>query len=234
MERRAIYSEAVKQAQRLAAVHDPTGTMFNVGPVTRDEDGAVISVEALQRRREREEARKNGNNALLEITTGQKGNAIQRESASIEDQASNINPARVAQISTAKPEDPSVRKMSKTQQRKLAKYEPRPPPPKPVLPEGISIPEGEENWIDLWDLPDEELERRVLRAKKRKAAARKALRVKQKSGKVERRAARDEKRKVYRDLKHTWKSIKGKPRINLTECGGLTSLQRMRSDIRLS
>ena len=234
MERRAIYSEAVKQAQRLAAVHDPTGTMFNVGPVTRDEDGAVISVEALQRRREREEARKNGNNALLEITTGQKGNAIQRESASIEDQASNINPARVAQISTAKPEDPSVRKMSKTQQRKLAKYEPRPPPPKPVLPEGISIPEGEENWIDLWDLPDEELERRVLRVKKRKAAARKALRVKQKSGKVERRAARDEKRKVYRDLKHTWKSIKGKPRINLTECGGLTSLQRMRSDIRLS
>ena len=233
MERRAIYSEAVKQAQRLAAVHDPTGTIFNVGPVTRDDDGAVISVEALQRRREREEARKNGHTALLEITTGQKGNAIQQQSAVKEDQASIINPARVAQIDTAQPEAPFVRKISKTQQKKLAKYEPRPPPPKPVLPEGISIPEGEENWIELWELPDEEVERRVLRAKKRKAAARKALRVKQKSGKVERRAARDEKRKVYRDLKHTWKSIKGKLHIIVSECSGLTSLQRRRSDIRL-
>ena len=234
MERRTIYSEAVKQAQRLAIVHDPTGAMFNVGPVTRDEDGAVISVEVLQRRWEREEARKIGDNALSQIISGQKGNAYQQEPPSIEDQVSNINPARVAQISIAIPEASSVRKLSKTQQKKLAKYEPRPPPPKPVLPEGISIPEGEENWVELWDLPDEEVERRVLRAKKRKAAARKALRVKQKSGKVERRAARDEKRKVYRDLKHTWKSIKGNSCIIVSKSRGLTSSQRRKNAIKLS
>ena len=33
---------------------------------------------------------------------------------------------------------------SKSQQKKLAKFEPRPPIPKPVLPDGVSIPEDEE------------------------------------------------------------------------------------------
>ena len=98
--------------------------------------------------------------------------------------------------------------MSKTQQKKLEALKPRPPPPKPVLPEGIFIPEGEENFLELWDLPDTELERRVLREKRRKAAARKALRIKQQSGKAERRMARDEKRRVYRDIKLVWKTIK--------------------------
>ena len=106
-------------------------------------------------------------------------------------------------------EAPSKNQPSKTQQKRSTISEPRPPPQRPILPEGISPPQGEENWIALWDLPDYELERRVLRAKKKAAAARKALRVKQQSGKVERRAARDEKRKVYRDLKLTWKTIKG-------------------------
>ena len=49
----------------------------------------------------------------------------------------------------------------------------------------------------------------MIREKRREAAARKALRVKQQSGKVERRMARDEKRRVYRGLKLEWGAIKG-------------------------
>ena len=196
--------------QRLAAVHDPTGSKFNIGPVVIQEDGSVLSLETIRRREEREAAKNEESHALLEITTGKKENAKRFEPVDMNSSVeSRINPERRAQIDTGQHAQPGT-KMSKSQQKKLAKFEPRPPPPKPVIPEGVQIPDGEENWLDLWDLPDVEVERRVLRARKRKAAARKALRVKQQSGKVERRAARDEKRKVYRDLKNTWKSIKGR------------------------
>lgn len=213
MERRTIYNEALKQAQRLAAIHDPTGVMFNVSAVTTQEDGTVITLETMRKREEREAAKKEGSNVLLEITTGQKGNAKPAESGDKADEEKSLismmNPAREAQLDVGQAVRPPKSHMSKTQQKKLAKFQPRPPPPKPKIPENVQIPEGEEKWLELWDLPDEEIERRVLRDKRRKAAARKALRVKQKSGKVERRAARDEKRKVYRDLKNTWRSIKG-------------------------
>lgn len=211
--------EAVRQAQQLAAIHDPTGAKFNVGPVVKQDDGTVISLESIRRREERAKEKeaaegRSKDGALSEITNGQKGTAKQSEVATKQDPhtdpTSGINPARMAQMDFGRPAAPPPKKISKSQQKKLAKYAPRPAPSKPVLPEGISVPEGEENWIALWDLPDEEVERRVIRAKRRAAAARKALRTRQQSGKVERRAARDEKRKVYRDLKHTWKSIKGK------------------------
>ena len=220
-ERRSIWTEAVKQAQRLAAIHDPTGATFNVGPVVKQEDGTVISLESLRKREERAKEKKKADaakkdRALSEINNGQKGNAKQDEVAvklNVQaDQFFGINPARMAQMDFGRPAAvaaPPPKNMSKSQQKKLAKFEPRPAPPKPILPEGVSIPEGEENWIALWDLQDDEVERRVIRAKRRAAAARKALRTKQQSGKVERRAARDEKRRVYRVLKHTWKSIEG-------------------------
>ena len=122
-----------------------------------------------------------------------------------EEQNSMINPARRAQID-AQTQQPRI---SKTQMKKRAKFAPKPPPPKPVLPAHIPMIEGEENWLALWDLDDDELERRVMREKKRKAANRKALRLKQQSGKDERRMARDERRKVYRELKQEWRNIKG-------------------------
>ena len=103
--------------------------------------------------------------------------------------------------------------LTKTQQKKMEQVAPRPPPPKPVIPDGIDIPsDEEENWLDLWDLVDEELERRLIRAKRRAARARKELRIKQKSGKAERRAARDEKRRVYREIKQGWKIIREEER----------------------
>jgi len=216
-ERRRIYQEAVRQAQSLAAIHDPSGAMFNVSPVIMQDDGTVISQETLRRREERAQEKAAAEQKKQESSAdGAKPNKLEINSALATTTASNappplqngINPDRLAHIEGGKPQQPPSR-LSKTQQRKRAALEPRPAPPKPVIPENFSIPEGEENWLALWELSDDQLERRVLREKKRKAAERKALRVKQKSGKAERRVARDEKRKVYRDIKLTWKAIKG-------------------------
>ena len=218
-ERRRIQQEAVRQAQRLAAIHDPSGAMFNVGPVIKQEDGEMISVETLRRREQRaqekaaaEQAKAEGviNGALIksEPSDGQ----IPPATTTISEPSvlpNGFNPDRLARLEAVDFPKPS-RGLSKTQQKKRAALEPRPAPPKPTIPNHIPIPEGEENWLVLWDLSDEQLERRVLREKKRKAAERKALRVKQKSGKAERRVARDEKRRVYREIKLTWKAIKGK------------------------
>lgn len=215
-ERRRIWQEAVRQAQRLAAVHDQSGVAFNVGPVVMQEDGTVISQETLRQRQERAQERAAAEQTEKDESTNgvlishKVGNGEATASTSIDPPVlrNGINPDRLAHIQGIVPQRPPSR-LSKTQQKKRAALEPRPPPPKPTIPEGVSIPQGEENWLGLWDLPDDQLEKRVLREKKRKAAERKALRVKQRSGKTERRVARDEKRRVYRDIKLTWKAIKG-------------------------
>ena len=92
-----------------------------------------------------------------------------------------LDPERFIQMETQKKERPSG--ISKTHQRKLEALKPKPPPPKPIIPDHIFLSPSEENFIALWDLSDTELERRVLRAKRRKAAERKALRQKQKPAK---------------------------------------------------
>ena len=216
-ERRRIYQEAVRQAQRLAAIHDPSGAMFNVSPVVKQEDGTVISQDTLRRREERiqekasaERAAQGGTADTLdiiktEIDSDKVFTVMKSACNTLQDE---VNPDRLIHIEGAKPQSVPSRS-SKTQQRKRAALVPKPAPPKPLIPEGVTLPEGEEDWLALWDLSDDQLERRVIREKKRKAAERKALRVKQQSGKAERRAARDEKRKVYREMKLTWKAIKG-------------------------
>lgn len=222
-ERRKIWTEAVKQAQRLAAVHDPSGARFNVDAVTTLEDGRIVTLLSIERRKERQaekEAQEAAQGSLGAVESENSNGSVEikaRAPESIlasEPPAPNhdgINADRRALMgldSTAKTLS-TTKTLSKTQQRKREKFVPIPPPPKPIIPEGIALPDGEENWLSLWHLSDEELERRVLREKRRKAAERKALRVKQQQGKVERRAARDEKRKAYREEKLTWKTIKG-------------------------
>lgn len=211
-ERRKIWTEAIKQAERLAAEHDPEGFSFNVGPVMRQEDGSVISLETLRKRQEKaalEQAKKYG--FEVNSTIDKLGLSSQLADKANQDRltalSNGVNPDRFAQMNLGK-SDLATTGMSKTQLKKKEALIPRPPPPKPVIPEGISTPVGEENWLALWDLPDHLLERRVIKEKKRKAAERKALRVKQKTGKVERRVARDEKRRIYREVKLTWKAIK--------------------------
>lgn len=224
-ERRRIWQEAVRQAQRLAAVHDQSGVTFNVGPVVMQEDGTVISQDTLRRRQAKaqeraavEQTKDTSTNGVPTIHELRDGHPPASTTTNPPALRNGINPNRLAHIEAAVAERPPSR-LSKTQQKKRAALEPRPSPPKPTLPEGVSIPEGEQNWLELWDLPDDQLERRVLREKKRKAAERKALRVKQKLGKAERRVARDEKRRVYRDVKLTWKAIKGtNPHCNRILC----------------
>ena len=212
-ERRTIWCEAIKQAQRLAAVHDQTGAMFNVGPVVVKDDGQVVSVDG-QRKREERKAQ-----AALSKSTGapdQQAITVNVATTLKQDlpepvpsaEFSNVSQERMSLISSGQPIE-TARNLSKSQQKRLSALQPRPAPRQPVIPDGISIPETEENWIAMWNLNDDELEKRVLRAKRKAAAGRKALRLKQQAGKVERRTARDEKRKVYRELKLTWKLIKG-------------------------
>ena len=228
-ERRRIWLEAVRQAQRLAAVHDPSGLTFNVGPVVTQEDGTVISQDILQRRQEKahdrvpaEQTKEGGLEYCASVIPKFDDAGVASISADPSAFPNGIKPRRLVLEETLAPQRSSSR-LSKTQQKKRAAREPRPPPPKPTIPQGFSIPEGEENWLELWDLPDDQLERRVFRAKKRKAAERKALRVKQKSGKAERRIARDEKRRVYREIKLTWKTIKGMySRYHKISRGGLS------------
>ena len=212
MERRKIWQEAVRQAQRLAAIHDPSGAQFNVAPVVTMEDGSVITRDSFRRREEKRarkaiEGQKEGGQSLQEdrAQPGTPAPPMARLDQLAAHDSTGINPERLSQIEGGG----SLQHRSKSQMKKLAKFEPRPPPPRPIIPEHIAPFEGEENWLSLWDLPDEDLERRVIREKRRRAAERKALRVRQQSGKVERRMARDEKRKVYRDLKEEWKTIKG-------------------------
>ena len=66
-ERWKIWNEGIKQAQRLAAIHDPTGAMFNVDPVTTQVDGSVISLETLRRRQEREAAAQAKKDGLIAV-----------------------------------------------------------------------------------------------------------------------------------------------------------------------
>ncbi|KAL8784586.1 MAG: hypothetical protein Q9195_008987 [Heterodermia aff. obscurata] len=224
-ERNAIWTGAVRQAERLAAEHDPSGATFNVGPVVKQEDGTVISVEILKRREEGKARRAAEAAAKEEAAANGKINGA-------EPNGNLAKPENYVQMELDKKKRPQG--MSKTQQKKLEALKPREPPQKPVIPEGYSIPEGEENLVALWDLTDPELERRVLREKRRKAASRKALRVKQKSGKAERRMARDEKRRVYRDIKLSWKTIKEAQVHERTRLNAMEEEERKRIAVEIA
>lgn len=201
-------------AQRLAAVYDPSGAMFNVSPVVTLEDGRVTTVEAWERKKEREAqkaAEKNGEAAQKPAQDDQVNGVHTTPIPTT--QHGNVNSDRMQLIESHTQQTSNTNILSKAQQKKQAELAPRPPPPKPIIPEGIDIPsDEEENWLELWDLNNGELERRVLRAKKRAARERKEFRQQQKSGKAERRAARDEKRRVYRDIKQSWQVIRQEER----------------------
>ena len=195
--------------------------------MTRTENGAVITLEALKRAEERRLAKEAGLAPGAPLNDSVEASTEHRRattSAATSDPPASapgqdaINPARLALIGHGERHGklpssdtaPPVSGRSKTQQRKLEALAPKPPPPKPIMPEDISLPQAEEHCLALWDLSDDQHDRREMCEKPRKAAERKALREAQKSGKRERRAARDEKRRVYREIKNEWKVIKGR------------------------
>lgn len=198
----------MKQAERLAAEHDPEGTTFNVGRVVKLEDGTVTSLEVIGRREAKAaivHAKSQPSHVGEETSNDLTRLGNQNPLKTL---VNGVDPDRFARMDIGK-QYLTTKTMSKSQMKKQRALEPRPAPPKPIIPEGISIPEGEENWLALWNLADDQLERRVIKEKKRKVAERKALRLWQQTGKAERRAARDEKRRIYREVKLTWKAIKG-------------------------
>lgn len=208
--------EAIRQAQRLAAEHDPTGASFNLSPVVKQEDGTVISLESWRKREEKAKPQPSEERHIdRENKPGDSRNSFSSDCSQTITQ-NGVDSGCIKQIKT---ENPCwmPKNISKTQQKKRAALEPRTPPRKPTMPQDVSIPKGEENWLALWDLSDDQLERRVIKNKKRKVLERKALRVKQQAGKVARRIARDEKRSVYGAMKLTWKMMKGMSRLTACE-----------------
>ena len=193
-------------------------------PVTTVEDGRVVTLESIERKKEKEalkQAQQEANQAAAE--TGAAGEQHQTQPQGTDEATAlaavggsvvdRLNPERLQMLYDQKLNPPRPAGLSKTQQKKMQQFAPRPPPDRPVIPEGIVLPENETtNWLELWDLPDEDLERRVNRRKKQAARARKELRIKQKTGKAERRAARDEKRRVYREIKLSWKTLREEER----------------------
>ena len=55
----------MKQVQCLASIYDPSGSLFNIGPVVTCEDGTVMSLEAICQRKEKETAGQAKKNATV-------------------------------------------------------------------------------------------------------------------------------------------------------------------------
>lgn len=227
--------------QRVAAVHDPSGRTFNVEPVTTLENGCVATITSIERKKEKlrrreEEAAAKANGEPAPPPEPEPAPPVVQTLA--DDPSRNphfVNPDRLKQLVQAKTQKPKRQGVSKTQQKKQEQRAPRPPPPKPTVPENVELPDDEEEpWLDLWDLPDGELERRVTRAKRRAAQERKNLRVKQKQGKAERRAARDEKRRVYRELKQSWKVIREEERRRRRFLNSMEDEERKRLAVQVN
>lgn len=204
----------------MALQYDPSGATFNIAPVTRLQDGTIVSEETLRKRQERaalQKAKQDGIELKSSHNNSSDGNRVEYGP----DGTTFVPPVgvhsdRIKNISMGFSHGRSTG-MSKTQEKKKqqqAALESQPTLPKPIIPEHIAIPCDEIDWLSLWDIDDDELERRVKQEKNQKVAVRKAMRSKQQSGKVERRVARDEKRAVYREMKLTWKAIKGTVHID--------------------
>ncbi|KAL8694142.1 MAG: hypothetical protein Q9218_001139 [Villophora microphyllina] len=208
-ERRKIRSAALRQVRHLAALYDPSGTMFNIGPVGRPSVGLASSAETSRRWEEDGVAKAPYSNATMNAHTN---GATDTRLSSAEECGHDSAIYRMDQDCVARPWDSKDKQIGRTsrkpQQLNYAVTRNLSSPPKPRIPEGISIPDGEPNWLALWDISDDQIEKNIMLSKIAKAAERKALRAKQQEGKYERREARDVKRKAYRDIKAIWRSIK--------------------------
>lgn len=192
LERWAIWNGAIHQAERLAAKYDPSGKMFNVGEVVVMPDGQVKSKESLRRSAELKAQREKEKKELeaAKAAAAEAKKAIkegklppQHNDATVE----GVNPERQAFIHNLQgaagvaPKAPS--KISNKQKKRQELFAPRPVPPKPVIPEGYSIPEGEEDFLALWDISDEGIKQRMIKQKQKKGLERKHLRRQQKEQK---------------------------------------------------
>ena len=197
LERWNIWNGAVHQVEKLAAKHDPSGKLFNVGEVIVMEDGTVKSKAAIQKakedrkEREREKAEFEAAKAkALEAKQAVKEGKIPKYYTEL---VEGVNPQRQALVKNlevtagAIPKMPQKLSNKQRQQQKL--YAPRPDPPKPVVPEGYAYPpEGEEDFLSQWDITDEQIMERLIKQKQKKGTERRNLRVAQKAQKKDQQA----------------------------------------------
>ncbi|KAH7336552.1 hypothetical protein BKA65DRAFT_36189 [Rhexocercosporidium sp. MPI-PUGE-AT-0058] len=178
LERQRIRANAVKQAERMAALHDPSGKMFNVGEIIILPGGIVMSKESMERaaeakeQKDKEDAQRNAiekrykdaeRAAKLEAEEAQR--AIDQGMP-----APTEYPAKEALKRMKRP-----KKISKKQLQRLQQLKPQAVPPKPVIPKGIRLPDEEEDLLALWDITDAEITRRLADKKKEKTQSRKQL-----------------------------------------------------------
>jgi hypothetical protein len=154
----------------------------------------VRSKERLQKTEELKTQRENEKKAAAEakqaaLELKQARRAAKRSGADPDTAMEGINPERLAQMLPGN-------HISNTQKKKQALYAPKPVPPKPVIPEGISLPEGEENMIALWDITDEEIVKRLNEVKKTKGQERAAFKKQQQKEKIFRRAMKIKKKQA--------------------------------------
>lgn len=182
LERSKIRNEAVRQAERLAAKYDPSGKSFNVGEVVILEDGTVKAKKRLQKKTGEEE-----NDADV-------GSKKERKAAKAQggDPHATVEGADLESVAEIQPR----KHISNTQKKKQEMYAPKPVPPRPIIPDGVVLPRGEENMIALWDITDEEITRRLHELKKKKGKERTTLRKQQQIEKKFRRAMKAKKKQA--------------------------------------
>lgn len=187
LERWKIWTAAIAQCERLAAKHDSSGKLFNVGEVVVLPDGKVRSKEAITRAQEAKEKRDaERREAEAEKAAREAAKKALKEGKLPAAVAEGVNPARQALIQNLEAVGGSANKktLSNAQRKRQELYAPKPVPPKPVLPEGYSLPEGEEDFLSLWDITDEAIQARIIKEKSQKGMERRALRKAQKAQQV--------------------------------------------------
>ncbi|KAJ5035418.1 uncharacterized protein L3040_007887 [Drepanopeziza brunnea f. sp. 'multigermtubi'] len=179
VERLKIRDAAVRQVERLAAIHDPSGKTFNVGEIITLPGGIIKTKEALRKaaeaaeQKEREEAgRKAAELRYKNAELAVKLEAEEAQKAAEEGRPVPTRfPAKEALKEMKRPKRISKKKLQRQEMLKRLQET----PPKPIIPAGISLPEGEENMLALWDIPDTDIMKRLREQKKQKILARKDL-----------------------------------------------------------
>lgn len=186
LERWAIWNGAIHQAERLAAKYDPTGKLFNVGEVVIMPDGAIKSIESLRKAKEKKEQRdkEKAEFDAAKTAAAEMKQAIQEGKLppQYNDPVEGVNPQRQALMEGVAGIIPKVpHKLSNKQKQRLEMFAPRPEPPKPIIPEGFKYPPtDEEDFLSMWNITDEEIQRRIVKHKQKKVSERKNLRRRQK------------------------------------------------------
>lgn len=173
--------------------------MFNVGEMIKMPDGQIKSKDKL-RDSEEAKARRAKEEADFNEQVKKVKDAFNEARAKMEAQyAADGREMTTQQVQRLRQQYPIPARISNKQRARQEALAPRPTPPKPIIPEGFSIPEGEEDLLALWDITDEDIVKRINHRKKEKAMAARELRRIQKEKKKFNRAMKMLKKQCAHD-----------------------------------